>query len=70
MPNRRALLQCLSDACIIPAARPDATSEPKPYEINELLLSFDSEARKTKVLQNDATSKIGARAARLACTRT
>ena len=35
------------------------TSEPKPHEINKLLVSFDSEVRKTSVRQNEANFGIG-----------
>src|SRR5260370_27815562 len=35
------------------------TSEPKPHQINKLLVSFDSEVRKTSAPQNGANFGIG-----------
>src|SRR3954453_21239762 len=35
------------------------TSEPKPHEINKLLVSYDSEVRKRECRRNDANFGIG-----------
>src|SRR5262245_9759457 len=35
------------------------TSEPRPHQINELLVSFDSEVRQTRLRHNDANFGIG-----------